>query len=165
MNTIKTRSWLWVFAFLFFLSVVPVYAKGAITLSNEVLKEIEVVDANGEKEIKRVPVETALPGSELIYVITYNNTSDEPVSNVVINNPIAAEITYKAKSAQGENTSVLVSVDGGKEYGDLAKLTIPIKPGVTRPAESSDVTHLQFKVETAVKPHEQGTVSFRAILK
>ncbi|MBI3753978.1 MAG: hypothetical protein HY266_08070, partial [Deltaproteobacteria bacterium] len=131
---------------------IPAFAADNLLLSNAVFQEVEVVNADGKKEIKRVPADTALPGSELIYVITYKNSSDKPAEDVVINNPLAKELLYKDKSASGENAVVFVSVDGGKHYGDLAILRIPTTEGASRPAEVSDITDLQFKLSKQVLP-------------
>ncbi|MBI3753983.1 MAG: DUF11 domain-containing protein, partial [Deltaproteobacteria bacterium] len=149
----------WILGLSVFLCSVSVLAFAAdqpvpdkLMLSNAVFQEVEVVNADGKKEIKRVPADTALPGSELIYVITYKNSSDKPAEDVVINNPLAKELLYKDKSASGENAVVSVSVDGGKHYGDLAILRIPTTEGASRPAEVSDITDLQFKLSKQVLP-------------
>ncbi len=140
-------------------------AADKLALSNAVFQEIEVTDSDGKKEIKRVPAATVLPGSELIYIITYKNTGDKPAEDVVVNNPLAKEFLYKDQSAKGENATVSVSVDGGKHYGDLAKLRIPTTEGASRPAQVTDITDLQFKLSKKILPNEEGTVSFRVVLK
>jgi uncharacterized repeat protein (TIGR01451 family) len=157
----------WIVGFFMLFVITPSYAKENLELFNEVFQEVEVVDEKGKKEIKQVPAVTAVPGTELIYLITYRNVGDKPLEHVVIHNPLASDLTYKDHSAQGEGASVLVSVDGGKEYGELANLTIPIptQEGEVRPAKASDVTHLQFKLAKKVQPAETGTVTFRTILK
>ena len=136
-----------------------------VVLSSAVFVEVEVENAEGKKEIKRMPVAKALPGSELIYVTTYKNTGDKPAENLIITNPLAKELIYKDQSAQGENAAFSVSVDGGKHYGDLSTLRIPTTEGATRPAQAGDITHLQFKLSNKVLPQEEGTVTFRVVLK
>jgi uncharacterized repeat protein (TIGR01451 family) len=155
----------WCLSVLFCSVSILAFAADKLILSNAVFQEIEVTDEQGKKEIKQVPASTALPGSELIYVITYKNPNDKPVEDVIINNPLAKELLYKNQSAKGDNTTVSVSVDGGKKYGDLAALRIPTTDGASRPAEASDVTHLQFKLNKKVLPKEEGTVHFRVVLK
>ena len=150
-----------------FLSGVSAWAIAGdkLALSNAVFQEIEVTDADGKKEIKQVPAATAFPGSELIYVITYKNIGDKPAEDVVINNPLAKELIYKDQSAKGDNAAVTLSVDGGKNYDDLAKLRIPTPDGIGRPAQVDDITDLKFTLRNKVLPQEEGTVSFRAVLK
>ena len=163
MRSRLTRCWCLAVLFCFLSGLA--FAADKLILTNAVFQEIEVTDEQGKKEIKQMPALTALPGSELIYVITYKNPGDKPVEDVIINNPLAKELLYKEKSAQGENANVFVSVDGGKKYGDLAALRIPTTDGASRPAEASDVTHLQFKLNKKVLPQEEGTVHFRVVLK
>jgi len=140
-------------------------AADKLVVSSAVFQEVSVVNAEGKNEIQRVPVSKALPGSELIYVITYKNIGDKPVEDVVINNPLAKELLYKDQSAEGKDAAVAVSVDGGAHFGNLALLQIPTPDGASRLAEASDVTHLQFKLSKSVLPQEEGTASFRVILK
>jgi uncharacterized repeat protein (TIGR01451 family) len=153
-----------VVVFLFAVSSAAI-AADKLVLSNSVFQEVEVTNADGKKEIKQVPVSTAFPQSELIYVITYKNTGDKPAEDVVINNPIAKELVYKDQSGKGANAVLSVSVDGGKNYCDLPVLRIPTKQGADRPAQVTDITDLQFKLKKQVQPQEEGTVSFRAVLK
>ena len=140
-------------------------AADKLVLSNEVFQEVEVTDSEGKKEMKQIPVSTAFPRAELIYVITYKNTGDKAAEDVVINNPLSKELLYKDQSGKGENAAFFVSVDGGKTYGDLATLRIPTTAGAFRPAQLDDITDLQFKLKKQVKPQEGGSVSFRAVLK
>src|SRR5690606_6850613 len=46
---------------------------GAIVLTTEAFKEVEVVNAKGEKEFKLVPPGTAVPRDEIVYVTTFEN--------------------------------------------------------------------------------------------
>jgi hypothetical protein len=55
-----------------------------------------------------------------------------------------------------------VSVDGGKTYDTLSRLTVTDADGKRRAAKSSDVTHVRWSLKSAVKPGEEGKVSFRA---
>ncbi|MEK7285953.1 MAG: hypothetical protein AAB035_01460 [Nitrospirota bacterium] len=163
MNKIKLAFWILGLCILFVETRAD--AKGNLDLVNEVFQEVIVVNEKGKPEIKQVPVTTSAPGSEMIYKITYRNMGDKPLENVVIHNPLAADLIYKDQSAQGDGTTILVSVDGGKKYGDIGELTIPTQDGESRPAKASDVTHLQFNLSKKIQPAESGTVTFRAILK
>jgi len=158
------KCYIVVTVFLYSISI-SAFAADKLLLSNSVFQEIEVANSKGKKEIKRTEISTAMPGSELIYIITYKNPGNEPAEDVVIHNPLAKELLYKDQSAQGENAAIFVSVDGGKKYGDLAQLRIPTAKRAWRPAEARDVTHLRFKLSKPVQPQEEGTVSFRVVLK
>ncbi len=141
------------------------WAADKLTLSNSVFQDIEIKNADGKSEIKRIPVETAFPGSELLYVITYKNTGDKPAEDVVISNPLSKELLYKDQSANGNNATVTVSVNGGKNYGEITTLRIPTTDGADRPAKVEDITDIQFKLSKPVLPEESGTVSFWVVLK
>ena len=92
-------------------------AAGGLQLSNRVFQEIEIKRADGETEHKTVPAAMVVPGNEVIYVITYENTGDKPADNVVVTNPVPAELEYV--SVLGPAPANQVSVDGGKHFGAL----------------------------------------------
>ena len=50
--------------------------------------ELTVNDA-GESEQRLVPANTVVPGDDVVYTITFTNTSDETAENIVITNPIS----------------------------------------------------------------------------
>jgi hypothetical protein len=49
-----------------------------------------------------------------------------------------------------------VSVDAGKSWGPLAKLTVRGADGAPRPAQGSDVTHLRWKLGKPVARRRDG---------
>lgn len=138
-------------------------AAGGMQLSNQVFQEIEVVGADGKPEHKTVPAATVVPGTEVFYVITYRNTGDKPADNVAITNPVPAELEYV--SAVGPAPMNQVSVDGGRQYGALASLSVTGADGKPRPAQTADVTHVRWMLNTALAPGSGGSVSFKARLK
>jgi uncharacterized repeat protein (TIGR01451 family) len=140
-------------------------AQGTLQLTNEVFQEVTSTDAAGKKSVKRVPATTVVPGTEVIYVVTYKNVGAQPADNVVITNPVPKELALKSESAAAAGASVEYSVDGGKTYGALAALRVTGSDGKPRPAQAADVTHVRWKLARAVKPGEQGSVSLRAVLK
>ena len=48
-------------------------ADGAIKLTSIAQVEVEVIDKNGKKTLKRAPVDKAVPGTEVIYTTTFEN--------------------------------------------------------------------------------------------
>jgi uncharacterized repeat protein (TIGR01451 family) len=141
----------------------PAQAAGGVQLSNQVFQEIEVVGADGKPEHKTVPAATVVPGTEVFYVITFRNTGDKPADNVAITNPVPAELEYL--SVLGPAPMNQVSVDGGKQYGALASLSVTGADGKPRPAQTADVTHVRWMLNTALPPGSGGSVSFKARLK
>lgn len=138
---------------------------GGVVLKMEQLEEVVVVDKNGKQEKKIQALTRAAPGKEILYVVTYSNQGKKPAEQVVINNPVPAGLLYQVGSLQGAGTRSDVSVDGGKTFGDLAKLTVPDADGKPRPAKAEDVTTVRWTVLAPVKPGGEGKVSFRAWVK
>lgn len=147
------------------LLAMSVHALAAIELKNEALREVETVDKDGKKIKELKTVERAVPGQEVIYVLTYKNTDKKPATNVVISNPVPKELTYVAGSETGKNARFEVSVDGGKKFATLDKLTIKTADGKLRPAMAADVTNLRWSVTEPVKAGAEGKVSYRTLLK
>ncbi len=139
------------------------HAAGGLQLSNEVFQEIQVPGADGKPERKSVPAAMVVPGTEVFYVITYRNTGDQPAEKIAITNPVPAELEYVA--VLGPASANQVSVDGGKQYGALASLSVPDADGKPRAAQAADVTHVRWMLGTAVSPGDGGKVSFKARLK
>lgn len=138
-------------------------AAGGLQLSNEVFQEIEVTGADGKPERQIVPAATVVPGTEVFYVITYRNAGDQPAEKVAITNPVPAGLEYVA--VRGPAPANQVSVDGGKQYGALANLSVTGADGKPRPAQAADVTHVRWTLSSALPPGNGGVVSFKARLK
>lgn len=147
---------------LFFLNAFALQAK-SIDLKNEAFKEIEEVAKDGKKLKKLVPATSVVPGEEVIFVITYRNIGKEAATDIVVTNPIPKNMTFKAAEAEA-SANAEVSIDGGKGYGDLAKLRVTDKLRKVRPALPADVTHVRWKVAGAVQPNAQGKLRLKAIL-
>ncbi|MGH8494282.1 MAG: hypothetical protein ACRERR_14420 [Moraxellaceae bacterium] len=145
--------------------LLPAFALAEVQLSSVAFQEKEVVGKDGKKSVKREPLANAVPGQEVIYVITYRNTGTEPVQNVVVNNPVPKELSYVGNSALGNGTRFEASVDGGKTFGVFSQLTVKAADGKTRAASGSDVTNLRWTLSTPLKGGGEGDVSYRAVLR
>ena len=138
-------------------------AAGGLQLTNQVFQEVETRAANGEMVRKTVPAAMVVPGTEVSYVITYENTGDRPADDVILTNPVPVELEFVSVAAP--TTANQVSVDGGKHYGALSSLTVRAADGNPRAASAADVTHVRWTLSNALQPGQGGTVSFRARLK
>lgn len=136
-----------------------------LELKSAAYQDVVSKGKDGKVQKKRQPVTTALPGSEITYVISYRNTGTKPATEVVVNNPVPAAMVYQAGSAEGAGTRPEVSVDGGKQYGALDALRVKAPDGSQRAARGEDVTHVRWTVLGAVAPGKDGSVSYRAIVK
>ena len=135
---------------------------GIINLKMAVEKEIKVTDKKGVTSVKRITPKLVLPGDEVIYTIRYSNDGKEDATDVVIKNPIPVHVLYTAGSAQGENTEIRYSVDGGTHFDAPDNLTITTPEGEERPATESDYTHIRWTLQTPVAPNSNGQASYRA---
>jgi uncharacterized repeat protein (TIGR01451 family) len=140
-------------------------AAHALVLTNEVFQEIEIKGPNGKIERKTVPANKVVPGTEVFYVITYKNDGDKPAEKVIVTNPVPKELEYVTAASIAGESAAEVSVDGGKNYGALSRLTVAGADGKPRPATTSDVTHVRWSLKSIVEPGDEGKVSFRAKLK
>jgi len=138
---------------------------GGVELKMEQFEEIVVVDKNGKQQTKLLPLVRATPGKEIVYFVNYANKGAKPAENVVVTNPVPAGLVYQPGSAQGAGARAEVSVDAGKTFGSLDKLTVPGADGKPRPAVAEDVTTVRWVVTTPVKPGASGKVTYRARLK
>lgn len=129
------------------------------------LVEMETVTVvEGKKQVARVPVTKAVPGSEIIFSAVFSNNSTKPAGNVALVNPIPEGTTYVAGSAEAPGVTVTYSVDGGKAYAAPEKLVVK-EDGGKRPAIAKDYTHIRWVFKDALQPGKQGQASFRALLE
>ena len=136
---------------------------GSILLQNSAEMEELYTDDSGVQRVRRVPVSKVVPGDEVIYTITFTNTSDEVAENIVITNPLAAELTYVEGSAFGPGTTIEFSVDGGVSYAAASELTVS-EDGEVRPARPEDFTHIRWVMHADLQAGAQGLARFRARL-
>ena len=141
------------------------FAQGRLELNNAAFQEVEVENVSGEMELVRQPVSKVVPGTEVIYVVTYRNVGDEAASNVVVTNPIPSVMEYVGMSASGRNTNASFSADGGGNYLAFNQLTVTDAEGRSRPASAADITNVRFQLRSPVQPGSTGTVEYRARLK
>lgn len=136
-----------------------------LTLKAEAFREVEVTGKGGKKEKQLQTITRALPGQEVIYVISYKNSGSKPAESVVVSNPVPEGLVYQPGSAQGAGTRIDVSVDGGKQFGLLEALRVKGVDGQMRAAKADDVTHVRWTLVDVVKPGAEGKVTYRAVLK
>lgn len=134
----------------------PARAAAPIVLAGEIKVRKQVVE-NGVERVVLVEPQVVVPGDRLIFRTSYRNTSAEIVKNFVITNRLPAGVTLLPDVA----LSALVSVDGGKSWGNLGVLELDDGAGGKRPALASDVTHLRW-VLPEIKPGRSGEVTYDA---
>ena len=139
------------------------YAAG-VEFTNKAEVDITTIK-DGKKEVKRVPAKKVAPDGEVIYTTTFKNTIDKPISNIMVTNPIPANMLYTADSAMGANTVITYSVDGGKTYDVPEKLTVAGKEGKQRSAQAADYTHIRWVYKGDLATGKSSDISFKARVK
>lgn len=141
--------------------------KGAVKLASRSEVDVVVVNAKGEKEVKRVDAARAkvVPGDTVIFTNAYENVGGEAVKDAVVTNPVPEHTVYVDKTAEVKGARVEFSVDGGKTYGLAKSLMVVGADGKARPAQAADYTHIRWTIEKALAPGAKGSVSFKAKVK
>lgn len=146
------------------LSALAAPGAGKLELKSEAFHEVEQTGKDGKKTKKLEALARAVPGQEVIYVITYRNTGTQPVEDIKIDNPVPKGLVYQAGTAQGAGTKIEFSVDGGAHYGAMETLSAYSATGQSHAAGGADVTHIRWILTTPLKPAGEGSVTFRAVL-
>lgn len=148
------------------LAMIALLAPGAalaaqdVTINSIAFVERTVQDPSGKAKTVLEAPKVVTPGDRVIFVLTYKNGGKQPATGFVINNPLPAAVSYE--SSLGDRP--IVSVDGGKSWGELATLKITQPDGTVRPATAADVTHLRWTF-AAIAPGQSGKLSFRGVVK
>lgn len=141
--------------------------KGAIVLKSVAEVEVAAKNDKGEMVLKRIDVEKATkgPGDTVVFTTKYTNTGKQPATGVVITNQIDEHMTYVDHSAEGSNTLVEFSIDGGKTYQTPEKLMIKTPQGLARPARAEDYTYIRWTQTKPLSAGGSGSVSFKAKIR
>jgi uncharacterized repeat protein (TIGR01451 family) len=138
-------------------------ADGAIKVASVAQVELEIVK-DGKKTLVRQPVEKAVPGTEIIFTNTFENTSDKGANDIVINNPIPGSTTYKAGSAFGADCDILFSVDSGKKFAHAEALKVIDAEGNERAALPKEYTNIRWVYKKQLPAGKASEVGFRATI-
>jgi uncharacterized repeat protein (TIGR01451 family) len=139
-------------------------ASGNIELKNVAEVEVEVKAADGKVEKKRAPVQTAVPGTVVLYTSTFKNVSAKPAGNISITNPVPANTTLVAASAYGEGMDISYSADSGKTWASADKAKVKGADGKERAAGISDFTHIKWALRGELAASKQGEAGFRVVV-
>lgn len=124
---------------------------------------VERIDpqGSGARRVRLEPARQVSSGERLIYVVEYRNTGKRPVQGFTVTNPLPRTVRLD-ETVDG---SELVSIDGGRSWGPLASLRVPMGANSWRPANPEDVTHLRWRVGDRLMQGETRRVTFRAIVR
>lgn len=148
---------------IFFLAMLvstPALASASVSLVSEVFVE-RVVEKDGKRVVALEAPKVVVPGDRLLVVLSYKNGGAQPATDFIVTNPIPQSVAYESAEGQGAQ----VSVDGGKNWGQLAALKIRQADGTDRAAVGADVTHIRWTFPQAIPSGQAGKLSFRGIVK
>lgn len=136
-------------------------AANQVALDNSVFVERVTTDANGKQRILLEEPKVVVPGDRLVFVLAYRNAGAQAADKFVITNPMPAAVRF----ADAGDTQPLVSVDGGKQWGLLSALAVPMAGGTRRPAQPADVTHVRWAFQKPIPVGGTGKLMFRGVVK
>jgi len=170
MKTIKEKSMnknifsvLLITAFISFVSMSASAEEGAIRFSNKAFKQVITKNADGTTQFDYVEPGLVLPDDVILYEIVFENISDKPVENIVINNPIANNSKYRDGSVTGDSTDITFSADG-KYFAAAEELTVKDKSGKTRQAKPEDYKAIRWVYKKPLKPGEKAKVTYKTTI-
>ncbi len=136
-------------------------AANQVALDNNVFVERVSVDAQGKQKILLEEPKVVVPGDRLVFVLNYRNAGAQPADKFVVTNPMPSAVRF----ADAGDTRPFASVDGGKQWGLLADLSIPMTDGTRRAAQPADVTHIRWAFQTPIPVGGTGKLMFRGVVK
>ncbi len=139
-------------------------AQSHLDVQTSVQKEEAYVNDAGEPDTRLVDAKIVVPGETVFYTIRFQNVSAESADNVVITNPIGADLVYVAGSGFGAGSDMQFSVDDGNTFAKETELTV-MEDGATRAAEPRDYTHVRWVMKHDIEAGAQGTARFAAVLE
>ena len=146
--------------FALFSASAPAWAS-EVTLKSQVFVErIQKDDKGNSKTVLEEP-NMVTPGDKLLFVLAYKNEGAAPATDFVINNPLPQAVLFTGT----ESKDAVMSVDGGKSWGELAKLKVKQADGSVRAALAADVTHVRWQFARPIPAGAEGKVNFRAVVK
>lgn len=89
---------------------------------------------------------TATPGATLTYTLKFKNIGLGTATNLILTDRVPEGTIYLTNSAQGSNTNIFYSHDGGLTYDD---------------SQNEPVTHIRWQLTTNLEPENSGSVSFQ----
>ena len=132
---------------------------GPVSLSGDV-KVDRIVTENGQSRHVLLQPDKVVPGERLVFTTSYRNSGTKPIQNFVVTNPLPPAVVL----ADGADSALVVSVDGGAHWGPLTRLSVSDGKGGTRPAEAADVTHLRWTIPQ-IAPGETGSLAYYATVR
>jgi len=132
-----------------------------LELKSDVFVERQIVRNDGSNTVILEKPNLVTPGDNLVFVVRYKNVGASTAKNFVVTNPLPAAVAFNGTTDGSE----VVSINGGKSWGTLGTLRVANVNGTTRPAVSTDVTHIKWNLNQPLTAGAEGKLIFRGIVK
>lgn len=132
-----------------------------LELKSDVFVERQVVRSDGSNAVVLEKPNMVTPGDNLVFVVRYKNIGGSTANNFVVTNPLPPAVAFNGTSDDSE----VVSIDGGKSWGNLDVLRITKADGKIRAAVRTDVTHIKWNLNQPLNAGAEGKLIFRGIVK
>ena len=129
---------------------------GALTSEIELEKSTPAT-ASQPTQKTYVHPDVVVPGDRVRVTLTFTNDGAAPASGVNLVNPIPEGLVYDDTA---DTAGFGVSIDGGKNFGPLASLIVPVEGATGRPATAAEVTHVRWLWPDAIAPGASRSVAF-----
>lgn len=129
-------------------------------------KKIVQLDKNGQEKISWQDLGSKAvvqPGDVLRYSLSSSNVGDAAARNLVLNQPIPAQMSYLANSA-GSNAGLQLSysINGGKSFSSQPMIQVKQKDGtvIEKPAPAELYTHVRWEAQGDLPPNRNLVASY-----
>lgn len=155
------RSMIFLTPVLIAASATPAFAgTSGVRLAAQTFVERVSTDVNGRELHVLTTPHNVVRGDKLVFIVRYRNEGHAPVDSFVVTNPVPSTLRIDPG-----DPSMLVSIDNGRNWGQLGTLSLPTALGGTRRATADDVTHVRWTVPQAIRPGDEGRISYRATVR
>lgn len=142
-----------------------------VKLEMGVEKQVTVTDANGmeKTEWQALEGEAAVqPGDVLRYVVESSNGGEMAAKNLIIEQPIPAEMTYVIGSQKGNSEAgTTYSIDNGETFvaEPMVEVTLPDGTVEMQPAPAEAYTHVKWNFDNDLEAETAVSVSHEVTVK
>ncbi|MEO1134273.1 MAG: hypothetical protein AAFX40_16410 [Cyanobacteria bacterium J06639_1] len=110
------------------------------------------------------------PGDVLRYSLVGANSSQRPVANLVVTQPIPEKTVYLLNSAAietGEDATITYSIDGGETFVPNPTIEVELEDGTveTRPAPADVYTHVRWQFDDAISAESEMNVTYQVAVR
>lgn len=135
----------------------PAAAQGSGSLTSKIELEKLTLSSDGQSKKSYVTPDVVVPGDRVRVALTFTNNGAAPAAGVNLVNPIPDGLIFDDTA---DTAGFGVSTDGGKTFGALAALTVPVVGAEPRRATADDVTHVRWLWPDAIGPGQSRSVAF-----